>query len=106
MRLILPLPEGGRVKASWNGRVVAQSDRTVEVDGYCYFPADSVLPGALAETKTRSQCGYKGTATYYTLTVDGRSNEDCAWSYREPKEGARQIAGMIAFWSGVQVSKS
>lgn len=94
------------MKASWNGRVVAESDRTVEVDEYCYFPADSVIPGALAETPTRSQCGYKGTATYYTLTVDGRSNEDCAWSYRQPKEGARQIAGMIAFWGGVQVSKS
>lgn len=94
------------MKASWNGHTVAESDKTVQVDGYHYFPAESVRPGMLSETQTKSQCGYKGTATYYTLTAGGKTNEDCAWSYREPKEGARQIAGMIAFWSGVQVSES
>lgn len=99
MRLAAP----ARVKASWNGHVVAESDQTVEVDGYHYFPASSVRPGLLSKTATKSQCGYKGTATYYTLTAGGKSNEDCAWSYDEPLEGAARIAGMVAFWGGVKV---
>jgi len=30
------------MKAIWRGQVIAESDRTIEVDGYRYFPRDSV----------------------------------------------------------------
>ena len=93
------------MKASWNGHVIAESYQTVEVDGYHYFPASSVRPGLLEKTKTTSRCGYKGTARYYTLTAGGKTNEDCAWSYDEPLEGAGRIAGMIAFWGGVKIKR-
>jgi uncharacterized protein (DUF427 family) len=30
------------MKATWRGNVIAESDRTVDVDGYRYFPRESV----------------------------------------------------------------
>ena len=30
------------MKAIWRGQVIAESDRTLEVDGYRYFPREAV----------------------------------------------------------------
>ncbi|MEI7890255.1 MAG: DUF427 domain-containing protein, partial [Actinomycetes bacterium] len=48
-------------------------------------------------------CGWKGTANYFSLSVDGQLNENAAWYYAEPKEAAAEIAGHLAFWKGVTV---
>ena len=48
-------------------------------------------------------CPWKGTASYYTLEVNGEQNLNAAWFYAEPKEKAAQIKDHVAFWKGVQV---
>ena len=90
-------------RATWNGTTIAESDDTVVVEGNHYFPADSVDRTLLRESDTHTVCPWKGTASYYTLVVDGAENVDAAWYYPEPKEAARQIAGRVAFWRGVTV---
>ncbi len=45
----------------------------------------------------------KGTANYYTVEVNGKSNPDAAWYYADPKSAAKNIAGYVAFWKGVEV---
>jgi uncharacterized protein (DUF427 family) len=50
-------------------------------------------------------CPWKGTASYYDLVVDGKINKDAVWCYAEPKPAAKQIAGRVAFWRGVEVSE-
>lgn len=50
-------------------------------------------------------CSWKGTASYYTITVDGKKNENAAWYYKTPKDAAKNIAGYVAFWKGVEVKK-
>ena len=50
-----------------------------------------------------SFCGWKGKANYYSVTVNGKTNKDCAWYYAEPNDAAKKIKGMVAFWNGVQV---
>ena len=93
--------------AVWNDTVIAQSDKTVIVEGNHYFPPDSVNMDFLKPSETTSFCGWKGTANYYTLvTPDGKSNRDCAWRYEKPSEDAASIRGMIAFWRGVDVRSS
>lgn len=92
--------------AKWNNRVIAQSDRTVEVEGNQYFPMDSVSKEFLVDSDLKSTCPWKGVANYYSLLVDGKTNEDAVWVYREPKEAAKQITGHVAFWRGVEVSRS
>ena len=48
-------------------------------------------------------CGWKGTASYYTIAIGDAENRDAAWYYPEPKDAAKEIAGRVAFWRGVQV---
>ena len=56
------------------------------------------------ESETRTDCCWKGEASYYHIVVDGKTNEDAAWYYSDPKQVAKQIKGHVAFWKGVEVS--
>lgn len=96
----------GMVRATWNGAVIAESDETVIVEGNHYFPASSVRSEYLSGSETHSVCPWKGTASYYSLVVDGKENPDAAWYYPEPKDAAKEITGHIAFWRGVTVSEA
>jgi uncharacterized protein (DUF427 family) len=90
-------------KAMWNDHVIAESDNTVIVEGNHYFPTESVKAAYLKASSHTTVCGWKGTAHYYDLVVDGQTNPGAAWYYPTPKDAAKQIAGRIAFWKGVQV---
>ena len=92
------------MKATWNNHIIAQSDDTVVVENNHYFPKESVKAEYLKNSDTHTTCPWKGLASYYTLTVDGKENPDAAWYYPEPKEAATQIKDHIAFWKGVQIS--
>ena len=48
-------------------------------------------------------CGWKGTASYHDVVVDGETNADAAWYYPEPKDAAAEIRDRVAFWKGVTV---
>jgi uncharacterized protein (DUF427 family) len=90
--------------ATWNGATIAQSDDTVIVEGNHYFPADAVRSEYLKSSDHTSICPWKGTASYYSLVVDGSENSDAAWYYPEPKPEAEQIRDRVAFWKGVEVT--
>jgi len=90
-------------KAIWNNGVVAESDRTEVVDGNHYFPADSIHAEYFKDSDTTTVCGWKGTAHYYHLVVDGQENKDAVWCYPDPKPAANNIKGYFAFWRGVEV---
>jgi uncharacterized protein (DUF427 family) len=90
-------------KAIWNDVVIAESDKTVMVEGNHYFPPDSVKQEYLRTTDTHTTCPWKGLASYYSIEVDGKVNTDAAWYYPQPKDAAKQITGHIAFWRGVKV---
>ena len=90
--------------ATWNGTVIAESDDIVTVEGKAYFPREAVRDELLRPSGTHTVCPWKGTASYYSLEVDGQTNADAAWFYPEPKDAAQEITGRVAFWRGVQVS--
>jgi uncharacterized protein (DUF427 family) len=48
-------------------------------------------------------CPWKGTASYYSLSVGDAFNADAAWYYATPKDAAKEIEGRVAFWRGVEV---
>lgn len=91
------------MKAIWKGAVLAESDDTVVVEGNHYFPAASVDRARLRESRTHTTCPWKGQASYYDVVVGGDVNADAAWYYPEVKPAAREIAGRVAFWKGVEV---
>lgn len=92
--------------AKWNGVVIAESDKTIEIEGNQYFPMDSVHKQYLVDSDTTSTCPWKGLASYYSLDVDGEMNKDAVWVYRTPKDAAKEIANHVAFWRGVEVTKA
>lgn len=94
------------IKASWNGKVIAESDRTEIVEGNHYFPAETLHKEFFRSSETHSVCPWKGVASYYSIEVDGQTNPDAAWYYPDPKAAARNIAGRVAFWKGVRVEKA
>ena len=89
--------------ATWNGTVIAASDDIVTVEGNAYFPIDAVRGDVLRPSDTNTLCPWKGTASYYSVEVDGAVNADAAWYYPEPKDAAREVTGRVAFWRGVEV---
>lgn len=94
-------------RATWNGAVLAEApaDAIELVEGNVYFPLDAVRREYLHPSDTHTVCGWKGTASYYNVVVNGEVNADAAWYYPTPKDAAKQIAGHVAFWRGVQVER-
>lgn len=96
------------MQATWNGKVIAKSDDTMVIEGNHYFPAESVDQSVLKKTQTHTTCPWKGEASYYTIEVDGKENQDAAWYYPQPKPTAIESVGdfsnRVAFWNGVEVT--
>lgn len=92
-------------RALWKGMVIAESDRFELVEGNVYFPPEAVRREHLKESATHTVCPWKGTASYYTVVVDGEENKDSAWYYPDPKSAAANIKDHVAFWRGVTVER-
>jgi len=93
------------MRAVWKGRVLAESDETVVVEGNHYFPPKAVRREFLSPSESHTTCHWKGLASYYTVNVDGATNHDAAWYYPDPKLEAAQIQDYVAFWHGVTIER-
>ena len=93
------------MKATWNGAVIAESDATVVVEGNHYFPPDALDRQYLRDSDHTTVCPWKGTAGYFDVVVDGKTNANAAWIYRRPKDAAAEIRDHVAFWRGVEVGE-
>jgi uncharacterized protein (DUF427 family) len=96
-------PSDKHVQATWNGAVIADSDRTIMVEGNHYFPPDTVSREYLQDSTESSHCPWKGDASYYDLIVAGERNPGAVWYYPEPYDAAAPIRDYVAFWRGVDV---
>lgn len=90
-------------KAIWEGKILAESDDCVMLEGNDYFPPESIQKEHLRSSDTTTVCSWKGIANYYHIDVGGKTNQDAAWYYPEPKEAAKQIKHYVAFWKGVHI---
>lgn len=91
------------MKAVWNGAVLAESSTTVVVDGNHYFPAAAIKQEYFLASATQTTCAWKGTASYYSVQVDGKTNADAAWFYPDPKPAAAELKDHVAFWRGIDI---
>jgi len=91
------------MKAIWNGKVLAESNATVIVEGNHYFPPNAIHQEYFQPSDKHTTCPWKGVASYYNVVVDGQVNKDAAWFYADPKPAAKQIKDRVAFWRGVDV---
>jgi uncharacterized protein (DUF427 family) len=92
------------MKAIWEDKVLAESDKTIVVENNHYFPPDAIKREFFAPSETHTTCHWKGIASYYHVQVGDKVNQDAAWFYPDPKEAAKSIKDYVAFWRGVKVS--
>ena len=92
------------MKTIWKGAVLAESGKTVMIEGNHYFPPESVHREYFQDSPTHSTCPWKGLANYYTVRVGDEVNKDAAWYYPEPKPAAAEIKDHVAFWRGVELA--
>lgn len=97
------------MKATWNGVVIAEADKQAlkRIEGNWYFPPSSVKQEYFTASDTHTTCHWKGEASYYNIVVDDGVNDDAAWYYPAPPQGAIDRVGdftnYVAFWRGVVV---
>ncbi|MDQ3536056.1 MAG: DUF427 domain-containing protein [Bacteroidota bacterium] len=91
------------MKAIWNGKIIAESDDTVVVEGNHYFPKNSLHNEYFIDSNTQTTCPWKGEASYFNLKVEGEVNKDAAWNYPQPSKLAEGIKDRVAFWKGVEI---
>jgi uncharacterized protein (DUF427 family) len=91
-------------RASWNDVVLAESDDTIVVEGNQYFPPDAIRREYFVDSSTHTHCPWKGDASYYSVQINGTTNQDAAWYYPAPYDAAGTIRDYVAFWKGVKVT--
>lgn len=91
------------MKAVWKGVTIAESEDLVVLEGNHYFPESSLNRAYVTFSNHKTTCPWKGQASYYSLLVNGELNADAVWYYADPKPGAEQIKGRVAFQQSVAV---
>jgi uncharacterized protein (DUF427 family) len=87
-----------------NGVVVADSHRPTLLfeTGMLtrfYLPLTDVRTDLLRASASATSCPYKGSASYWTLEVDGERFEDIVWTYPSPLPESSRIAGLACFYN-------
>ena len=92
-------------KATWNGKVIAESDKTLEVGGYVYFPRDTVKMDLLKiAPKTARDLECPHGVQFYDVVEGGTKSPRAAWSYEAPQAKMKPVDHWIGFWEDVAIS--
>lgn len=60
-----------------------------------YLPREHVRTDLLQSSDTRTECAYKGEASYYSLAEE----DDVAWTYQQPLREASEVTDYVAFFN-------
>lgn len=98
------LPSSRHIEVSIDGVTVADSRNArllfeTGLPTRYYLPKTDVRMDLLTPTNTRTHCPYKGTAEYWTVTVNGADHEDFAWGYRTPLPESAGLGGLVSFYN-------
>ena len=88
------------MRAIFDGRVLADSDDIVMVDGIPYFPRAAMVEDFFRDSVHSTICGWKGTARYWDVVVGDQVISNAVWAYDNPKPDAESIRERFAFYRG------
>jgi uncharacterized protein (DUF427 family) len=92
-------------KAIWNGKILAESNDTIVIEGNHYFPPESINRDYFQDSNTHTTCPWKAKASYYNIVDNGDTNKDAAWYYPHPSNMVSEIKDYVAFWRGVNIER-
>jgi uncharacterized protein (DUF427 family) len=92
-----------RIRVIFNGETIADTQRSKRIletshPPVYYIPPEDVRMDLLTPAQRATFCEWKGAASYYTLTVGGKSVEQAAWFYPRPSARYAGIKGYVAFY--------
>ena len=98
-------PTPKRLEVIFAGKTIASTNEGYRVletthPPVYYFPPSDIDSSSLIPNPSTSFCEWKGTATYYNVTVNDRSARKAAWTYRDPTTGYVEIKNYVAFYAG------
>jgi uncharacterized protein (DUF427 family) len=85
-------------KVAVNGVTIAESETVEELEGVLYFPPASLKMDYFTPVSKTTSCPWRGTASYYDVTVDGNTMPGAAWQYKTPKDLAANIKVGASFY--------
>src|SRR5215212_8040911 len=98
------VPRNEGVKATLNGIVIAESDDTLAVRGYDYFPLAAARTEWLEKSpKTPRDLECPHGVQFYDVVLDGKRYARNAWIYEAPQLAMSSVADRVGFWRDVKV---
>ncbi|MBA0124438.1 DUF427 domain-containing protein [Haloechinothrix sp. YIM 98757] len=91
------------MRAVWNGVVLAETPRTIRLEGNHYFPPDSVYSEYFGDSPSKTLCPWKGVARYHNIILGDDIGPDLAWRYPHPSPLALRIKNHVAFGGQVTI---
>jgi uncharacterized protein (DUF427 family) len=92
------------VKATLNGKVIAESSDIIDNSGYQYFPRAAVRMEWLEKAeKTASDLECPHGVQFYDVVLDGHRHPRVAWSYEAPMPSKAAVDHRMGFWKDVKV---
>jgi uncharacterized protein (DUF427 family) len=92
------------MKAIWRGKTIAESDVTLEVGGYRYFPRDAVRMDLLqAAPRTARDLECPHGVQFYDVVEGAVRSPRAAWSYEAPQPKMKPVDHWMGFWEDVGI---
>ena len=96
-------PSPRRVRIKFNGETIVDSTcaMLMREGGHVpiyYVPMDDVAMDFFTPTDHETHCGYKGYASYWTLKIGDREEENVMWSYCNPYDEMPGLKDYVAFY--------
>jgi uncharacterized protein (DUF427 family) len=96
-------PESRRVRVCLAGKVLADSAGALVVtetkhEPVVYIPRQDVRLDLFERTEHHTFCPFKGEASYWTLRLEHRVEENVVWSYEDPFEEVSGLKDYMAFY--------
>ncbi len=92
------------MKALWHGTILAESDATLDVGGYRYFPRETVRMDLLeAAPKTARDLECPHGVQFYDVVEGDRRSARAAWSYEAPQPKMKPVDHWMGFWEDVEI---
>jgi len=92
-----------RIKVIFNGTVIADTQKALvlkegPIPPVNYIPREDVQMSYLQRTDHATHCPFKGDASYFSVSVDGKTEANAVWTYEAPIEAVAPIKDFVVFY--------